>query len=505
MEIKKGSINLKETKGRMSAGNLVTGDVVISDVMPDVEEIVLADAKARVGDVSCKNGKLNVSGVVEFSALYKPEEGSELKNVCQEFEFLQSFDVKADEETDFNSKAYVEHISFAQVNSRKISVKVMICVTAWGNKEKVYSPILEMAGDDIESRSKKYSMYIPVSEAVTDITVSDILTLPEEKADMKEILKTDARAVITETKIMNGKVMICANLNLCTVYSASDEKGTVTGVVHSIPFTEIAEAPGADEQSTVNVLIDIKKISSSGKGDLNGDTRIISVDAELDAVVRVSKTVTETFVDDCYFLKGKTNLCREEMEFFEYITSENGRITERQTIEPDDGKGISEIISCTGKSILKEVKCIDKKAVITGTLVSFLIYRDEEGCVKSAVAESDISWEKMIGSDAYIEADMWIEDISAEISDKKPQILANIGLFMKALKSHRVEILTDCSPENESEMMKFPSLVVYFAKDGDTVWNVAKKYRTKCEKIMSANGLEKEAIEQGRRILIPKS
>lgn len=505
MEIKKGSINLKETKGRMSAGNLVSGDVVISDIMPDIEEVVMADAKARITDTSYKNGKLDVSGVVDFTVLYKPEEGSELKSVCQGFDFLQSFDVKADEETEFNSDVYVEHISFAQVNSRKISAKMMLCITASGINGKEYSPIVEIAGDDVESRNKKYSMYIPMSETVTDITVSDILTLPEGKADIGEILKTDACAVITETKVMNGKVMICANINLCTIYSAADEKGTVTGVMHTIPFTEIAEAPGADDASTVNVYLNTKSVTAAGKGDLNGDTRIISVDAEISAKVKVSKTVAETFVDDCYFLSHKTNLCRENMEFFEYITSESGRITERQTANFHDGKGIAEVISCTAKPILKEVKCNDKKAIITGNLVSFLIYRDEEGSVKSAVTESEVSWEKMIGCESLIEAEMWLEDVSAESNGNNAQILANIGLFMKALKSHNVEILTDCSPKDESDMTGYPSLVVYFAKDGDTIWNVAKKYRTKCEKIMSANGLEKETIEQGRRILIPKA
>ncbi len=505
MEIKKGSINLKETRGKMSAGNLVSGDVVISDTMPDIEEVVVADAKARICDTAYRNGKLDVSGIVDFTVLYKPEEGSELKSVCESFEFLQGFDVKADEETQFNLNVFVEHISFAQVNSRKVSAKVMLCVTAAGTKEKEYEPIMEVCGDDIESRYKKYSMYIPMSETVTDITVSDILTLPEEKADIGEILKTDAYTSITETKVMNGKVMVCANLNICTVYSASDENGTVTGVVHSVPFTEIVEAPGADEQTTVYVHIDTEDISSTGKGDLNGDTRIISVDAKLAATVKVSKTVAESFVDDCYFLNHKTHICREDMEFFEYVTSENGRITERQTVASNDGKEYSEIISCTAKPILKEVKCSDKKAIITGSLVSFLIYRDNDGCIKSAVTESDIFWEKMIGCDCYIEADMWIEDISAEISDNRLEILANIGLYMKALKSHSIEVLTDCSPEDESDTTRYPNLVVYFAKEGDSVWNVAKKYRTKCEKIMSANGLDSEKLEIGRRLLIPKA
>lgn len=505
MEIKKGCINLKETKGRMSAGNLVSGDVVLYDTMPDMEEVLLADAKARVCDAVYQNGKLDVSGVVDFNVIYKPEEGSELKSCCQSFDFLQSFDVKSKVDAEFRADVYVEHISFVQVNSRKIAAKVMLCVVAYGIEEKSYEPIAEISGDEIECRYKKYSIYVPMSDTVTDISIDDIFTIPEEKPDIAEILKTDAWANVTDTKVMNGKVMIYADLNVCTLYSAADEKGTVTGVVYSVPFTEIAEAPGADEQSTVNVVIDVERISVSGKGDLNGNTRIINLNADMKAIVKVSKTVAENIVDDCYFLNCRTNISREKMDYCEYVTSERGRITERQTIDASDGAKIAQIISCTAKPIIKEVKCIDKKAMITGNLVSFVVFRDENGVVKSAVAESNIGWEKMIGCDCEIEADMRIQSASAECDGNKAQVLANVDIYMKALTKHTADIMTGCAAEDAEDCVKFPGLVIYFAKDGDTVWNVAKKYRTKREKIISANGLEKEILEQGRRILIPKA
>ena len=58
----------------------------------------------------------------------------------------------------------------------------------------------------------------------------------------------------------------------------------------------------------------------------------------------------------------------------------------------------------------------------------------------------------------------------------KLEILANIGIFMKALKSKQVNILTDCSAKESENTTTQPTMVVYFTKNGDTVWDIAKKY-----------------------------
>ena len=45
---------------------------------------------------------------------------------------------------------------------------------------------------------------------------------------------------------------------------------------------------------------------------------------------------------------------------------------------------------------------------------------------------------------------------------------------------------------------------MYFVKDGDTLWDIAKKYRVKTDRIISANGLDGEnGIKQGEKLIIP--
>ena len=44
----------------------------------------------------------------------------------------------------------------------------------------------------------------------------------------------------------------------------------------------------------------------------------------------------------------------------------------------------------------------------------------------------------------------------------------------------------------------------FFVKNGDTLWNLAKKYNTTVENIKEVNHMEKEDVNKGDKILIFK-
>lgn len=505
LEIKKGNINLKEQIAGSSSSLLVEGDIVVPDTKPDMTEILVADANAVIEGTEYKNDELIVSGTVFFKVLYKPDEDAELKSLEHAFGFSQKIDIKANENAEFMTEVTTEHIGFTMINSRKLSAKVMLLIKALCYEEKMYKPIIEAQGDEIESREKKYSIYIPMSDTESEISLSDLLTVPDDMPDIDEILKIDTWVTASDHKVMNGKAMVHGDLHITTIYTAAGEDKNTVSVKHTVPFTEIVEAPGADEQSAVNVNFWIKNIFAASKGDINGDTKIISIEGIICSRVKVCKSVVERIVDDCYFLSGKTELLKDSMKIYEYVTSENVRISENQTANLPKNVTVDEIISVSAKPILREACWENGIIKIKGSLVTFLIYRDDQEGIRCAVTESDINWQKPLSDSTEIETRLYIEDIDARKTDDGVQIIANIGLFMKALRPRRIDILTDCNFKEENENKKYPSMVIYFAKDGDTVWSIAKKYRTKAEKIKSANKLETEKIASGRRILIPKA
>ena len=60
------------------------------------------------------------------------------------------------------------------------------------------------------------------------------------------------------------------------------------------------------------------------------------------------------------------------------------------------------------------------------------------------------------------------------------------------------------TPMSTEELENRPGIVGYFVKNGDTLWNLAKKYNTTVENIKEVNHMEKEDVNKGDKILIFK-
>ena len=109
--------------------------------------------------------------------------------------------------------------------------------------------------------------------------------------------------------------------------------------------------------------------------------------------------------------------------------------------------------------------------------------------------------------DLIIECDINAEEahadkVNSETAEVKAQLMANF----KVLKTNEIKLIKECEMYEKEMSDELPSsLVIYFTKEGDTLWDVAKKYETTTDKIKQANEMEDEKLVSGRRILIPKA
>ena len=65
--------------------------------------------------------------------------------------------------------------------------------------------------------------------------------------------------------------------------------------------------------------------------------------------------------------------------------------------------------------------------------------------------------------------------------------------------------MIDSIQENENSEEQDYSIVIYIVKKGDTLWNIAKEFRSTVDGIARVNGIEnKDLIMPGQKLYIPK-
>ena len=82
-------------------------------------------------------------------------------------------------------------------------------------------------------------------------------------------------------------------------------------------------------------------------------------------------------------------------------------------------------------------------------------------------------------------------------------VLAFNSFLKKPVRIQNIEEITYEEIDME-EMEKRPGIVGYIVKEGDELWDLAKCYSTTVEGIMEVNGMEKQEITPGDKILIFK-
>ena len=513
MEVKKECINFMEQCVKLSTNVCVEGDVIVPDMKPDIREILLADANAITQSCEYRNGKLFVSGTVFFKVLYRPDaehDQGEMKSLSTSFGFSDSVDIPSGEGLTFHVNAATEHIGFTLVNSRKLSAKMIVSLGICGDCSKTFAPVTDISDEKIPCRKKTYDMEMPMGEVRSCFKVTDFLTVPADMPDIEEILKMDVWASDAVCKKMSGKGMLSGTLHVKTLYTAADEGCTTQVVSHEIPFTEIVEAEGLDEDCSACVIFSVQDVLYSVRGDMNGDTKIINAEILVCAELGYSKTIKHTMVDDCYGICGEVQCTYETFCADSPVAKEQTTFVKTQAVPMENKAKLGEVVHVSCKPILREA-CMEADGVhVRGTLVSFMLYREEgDGAlIKSAVTETDFDWKKQIDAKGNsVDCRLWLEDTKGTVKNSgEAEVTATLGLNLMVCNRQNVAVLTDCAlSAEESDRKEHPGLILYFAEEGDTLWGIAKRYGTTMDKIRDANNLQTERFAGGERLLIPKA
>jgi hypothetical protein len=102
--------------------------------------------------------------------------------------------------------------------------------------------------------------------------------------------------------------------------------------------------------------------------------------------------------------------------------------------------------------------------------------------------------------------DIIVDVEKCDILAENENVGLNIGLNINTKMFKTIELnIIDELEEKELEEKEEHSIIIYFVKPGDTLWNIAKRYKSTVENIKQINNIEDEdKIEVNQQLFIPR-
>ena len=186
------------------------------------------------------------------------------------------------------------------------------------------------------------------------------------------------------------------------------------------------------------------------------------------------------------------------------------RITEELHL-PELKENILQVCHCKGRIEIENTGVEEEGMRIDGMLHLGFLYVREDDQVPFGV------WTGMVPFSYLLEhggGELKKEELDQTLEQVSVGLLGNGEIEVKAVlafNSFQKEIIkventesAQFEPVDMEELEKRPGIIGYIVREGDTLWNLAKKYNTTVEHIKEVNQMEKEAVNKGDKILIFK-
>ncbi len=509
--LSKESINTAEVLCTKYNQTLVESDIIVPDVKPDIAKILDVNGTVSMTQKNIQQDKAYIQGTVKITVLYLPDGDvvGRVKSLTATQDFNHTIDARgAEPDMDLYAEAEAESFDYSLINSRKLNLRCVLGIGAKISKPSRLAVAASVDGDQpIEVKCEKLRVMNTAAYANNQIVLREQLDLPAGKPAIGELLKITACPVSMELRMMEKKAVAKGQVNFSTLYSADDDKGSIQFMEHTIPFTEILDVDGAIDDMEGDVEYTVKDLFYDIKEDNDGEPRILSVELILEAAVRGNEVMEIAAISDAYALKGDAELNKKRFPIEQLIDNSTGQIPIKDSAHtPPMLPPIMQLCNLSAVPKIDRVTVEDDTITVHGVIDSNILYMtaDENTPMCSFKHSTEFSKEfQMPGADRNTVCDtkVMLDHAGYTLTNGGIDLRFVLDISIKAVKTGDVE-LVDNITLTETEQPAESCIILYFVQQGDTLWDIAKRYRTTVEQLKKENGLDSDLINIGQQIKI---
>ena len=482
-----------------STSQELTQELIVPDSYPDCARVVFTGGSCVMRGKECRDGSVIVTGGVRAGLLYVPEDGAEARGLECYLPFaIREDDPAATAQMYLMASCRVKSADARLINSRKILVRVdLVCeLTGYENASQTVKTLKD-APAYLQTKQESYRCTLPREYAEKPFSMTEDLDLTGQEAAMQTIVQYWLSPIVTDKKLMGNKAVCKGMLFLKVLYLASD--GTPETCVRQIPFSQYCELRGdyADDEWIAAVEITGNELELSKIEDADAKL-LLSVSLLLQCTAM--QTTQLTLTSDAYTTRGTFEPEWSEVSLPCVLDMAKTSGTLRGSVPKQARAVLDSTLYLDAAAAQKE----DGGVKFTVPASVNILYLDEEGQLQSAIVRDQVTASVPAGSCASCTAAVsGSQEGFAAPSGGGIDVRYDVDLSVccrcdEALRTLSGGTLTDTgsAPEQFCVVVKTNSKT-------QSLWDLAKAYRTSEAAIAQANGITTGEAEQGELLLIP--
>lgn len=509
-------------------------DYNVPDYRPDIVKVLKEKGELHFDEVKAAAGAAWLKGRLVFRVLYRSDqENGKISCLKGEIPFQEKLNMDGVQEYDvIQASGEIEDLTIGVIHSRKISVRAVILLKTEEPQEKEDELCVGIEADDgCEKRYRNTNILQLLCMKRDQCRQKSEITLPSSKPNVQEILWKSLEIRNLDTKMGQDGVKLSGEVLISVLYQEEEETDRVQWYETVIPLDCGVECDAGTE---ADIIYKVKARPASMelevKPDYDGEERVLVLELVMNLDIRVWKEQVISMLEDVYSLKKEIiPVCTGVT--LHHISVKNDsqcRLTEQMELAESQEK-ILQICSCEGTVHLESTELTEQGVRAEGILVTELLYITTDDQMPIGSAREIYPFEQFIEipqqtvrternkpegpetleqkNKLQTELDCRISQLSAVMLDQDHvEIKAVIGLNLLAFEQEQIDNITDTceEPLDMEQLQKRPGLVGYIAKDGDSLWSIAKENHTTVEDILRDNHRTDEDLRRGEKILIVK-
>lgn len=293
IQVLKEKIKYNDMIGQNKSDTLIKDAFELEEDLPDIIEILKVDTKAYERETKVVDDKVIVAGVVESSIMYLgDDEDRKVIHITKDVPFTHFVDIPGiSKELDHKVKVFSlepEYEIKEDINgkSRIIDVEAVIDIQAqvFESKEKEVTVDAYSTDRKFDISKEKINVNESIGSTTVKETVKGTLNVSEDNEIIKEVYSVNTKPLITDSRIIDGKVIIEGIVDTNMLY-LGEESGEIKSIRNDFPFKMYVDLDGIEEKMETDIELNLE-----GKTYQKINSREVEVETEIKTFVNVSRT-----------------------------------------------------------------------------------------------------------------------------------------------------------------------------------------------------------------------